>query len=131
MLRAKQKSDFFCYLVAPLNDCACMHIPYMFSCIPESRIANPCDSPCSGTHAFLCYAFCMKQQHTFTVYIEQDEDGVFIGSVPALPACHAEGKTQHEMLANLQEVVRLCARNTKKLPCNTFVGIQNVTLQHA
>jgi predicted RNase H-like HicB family nuclease len=73
----------------------------------------------------------MKQQHTFTVYIEQDEDGVFIGSVPALPACHAEGKTQREMLANLQEVVRLCARNTKKLPHSTFVGIQNVTVQHA
>ncbi|EKD93898.1 MAG: hypothetical protein ACD_28C00034G0010 [uncultured bacterium] len=34
----------------------------------------------------------------FTVYIEQDEDGIFIGSMPAIPSCHAEGKTQVEML---------------------------------
>ncbi len=48
---------------------------------------------------------------SFTAYIEQDEDGMFIGSVPSVPSCYAQGKTQKEMLNNLQDVLRLCLRN--------------------
>lgn len=69
----------------------------------------------------------------FTVYIEQDEDGMFIGSVPAVPSCYAEGKTQEEMLRNLSEVLRLCLRNVDKaeIQKNRFIGIQNLELSHA
>ena len=49
-----------------------------------------------------------------TVYIERDEDGVFIGSIPTIYACYAQGKTQEEMLKNLREVLSLCLRNTNK-----------------
>ena len=63
----------------------------------------------------------------FTVYIERDEDGVFIGSIPSIPSCYAQGKTQEDMLKNLREVLRLCLRNNKNTPGNTkFVGIQNL-----
>ena len=48
----------------------------------------------------------------FVAYIEQDEDGMFIGSIPSIPSCHAEGKTQKEMLKNLEQVLKLCLRNT-------------------
>lgn len=69
----------------------------------------------------------------FTVYIEQDEDGVFIGSIPSLPACHAQGNTQEQMLNNLQEVLKLCIRNTgsQEIEKTRFVGIQNVKISHA
>lgn len=69
----------------------------------------------------------------FTVYIEQDEGGMFIGSIPAVPSCYAEGKTQEEMLRNLSEVLRLCLRNVDKAEVqkNRFVGIQNLELSHA
>lgn len=69
----------------------------------------------------------------FTVYIEQDEDGMFIGSVPAVPSCYAEGKTQPEMLKNLSEVLTLCLRNIDKkaIQKTRFVGIQNLELSHA
>ena len=66
----------------------------------------------------------------FTVYIEKDEDGVFIGSVPQLASCYAQGKTQEEMLSNLKEVILLCDRNQKGAG-HTFVGIQNIELSHA
>lgn len=56
----------------------------------------------------------MKNQ-LFTVYIEQDEDGVFIGSVPSLSGCHAQGKTQEEMFINLRQVIKLCLRNIEKM----------------
>lgn len=69
----------------------------------------------------------------YTVYIEQDEDGIFIGSVPSIPSCYAEGETQEEMLKNLAEVIKLCMRNTNKeeIQKNRFVGIQNLELSHA
>jgi len=69
----------------------------------------------------------------FTVYIEQDEDGMFIGSVPVVPACHAEGRTQKEMLENLQQVLKLCLRNTnvKEAERTKFVGIQNLEFKYA
>jgi len=60
-----------------------------------------------------------------TVYIEQDEDGTFIGSVPSIPSCYAEGETQKEMLENLTEVIKLCMRNVTKeeIQKNRFIGI--------
>lgn len=69
----------------------------------------------------------------FTVYIEQDEDGIFIGSIPTIPSCYAQGKNQAEMLKNLQEVLILCLRNNKQNVNKTrFVGIQNLEVpQHA
>ena len=69
----------------------------------------------------------------FTVYIEQDEDGVFVGSVPSIPSCYAQGKTQEEMLDNLRDVLKLCLRNidSKILEKTKFVGIQNVKVNHA
>ena len=69
----------------------------------------------------------------FTVYIEQDEDGIFVGSVPSIPSCYAQGKTQEEMLDSLRDVLRLCLRNidTKVLEKTKFVGIQNVKVKHA
>lgn len=74
----------------------------------------------------------MKNLH-FIVYIERDEDGVFIGSIPSVPSCYAQGPTQEEMLANLQEVLRLCLRNTDNhdLKNTKFVGIQNLEISHA
>lgn len=69
----------------------------------------------------------------FIVYIEQDEDGVFIGSVPAVPGCHAQGDTQEEMLRNLQEVLKLCLRNIEieDIGDTKFIGIQNLELSNA
>jgi predicted RNase H-like HicB family nuclease len=68
----------------------------------------------------------------FSVYVEQDEDGMFIGSISSLPNCHAQGKTQKEMLKNLAEVATLCLRNHDIKSSQTrFIGIQNLDLAHA
>ncbi|MDO8555292.1 MAG: type II toxin-antitoxin system HicB family antitoxin [bacterium] len=69
----------------------------------------------------------------FTVYIERDEDDMFIGSIPTVPNCHAEGKTQNEMLKNLQQVLKLCLRNVniREVEKTKFVGIQNLEVKYA
>ena len=74
----------------------------------------------------------MKDNH-FIVYIEQDEQGMYIGSIPSIPSCYAQGETQEEMLNNLKEVLTLCLRNIdkKEVSKNRFVGIQDFELSHA
>ena len=41
----------------------------------------------------------------YRVLIEQDEDGVFIAEVPALPGCISQGYTREESLKNIQEAI--------------------------
>ena len=44
----------------------------------------------------------------FKVLIEQDEDGVFVASVPAIPGCHTQGETYEEAIDNVKEAIELC-----------------------
>ena len=41
----------------------------------------------------------------YRVLIEQDEDGVFVAEVPALPGCISQGNTRKEVLQNIQEAI--------------------------
>ena len=41
----------------------------------------------------------------YRVVIEQDEDGVFVTEVPALPGCISQGNTRSEALTNIQEAM--------------------------
>ena len=50
----------------------------------------------------------------FRVLIEQDEDGFFVASVPAIPGCHTQGKTYEEVLENVKEVIELCLEEAKE-----------------
>ena len=43
----------------------------------------------------------------YRVWIEQDEDGVFVAEVPALPGCISQGGTREEALRNIREAVTL------------------------
>ena len=38
-----------------------------------------------------------KEKQQFKVIIEQDEDGLFVASVPSLPGCHTQAKTIKEL----------------------------------
>ena len=41
----------------------------------------------------------------YRVLIEQDEDGVYVGEVPALPGCVSQGQTRAELLDNIKEAI--------------------------
>jgi len=49
----------------------------------------------------------MKNQ-TFTVLIEQDEDGYYVATVPALKSCYTQAKTLAELYPRIREVIKLC-----------------------
>ena len=68
----------------------------------------------------------MKRE--FYVVIERDEDGYFVGEVPQLRACYAQGRSIDELLENIREVILLCLEELgdehKILP--EFIGVQKV-----
>lgn len=43
----------------------------------------------------------------YRVLIEQDEDGVFVAEVPALPGCISQGQTRAEATENIREAIAL------------------------
>jgi predicted RNase H-like HicB family nuclease len=49
-----------------------------------------------------------KKLQEFKIIIEQDEDGYFVASVPALPGCHTQAKTFPELKKRIREAILLC-----------------------
>ena len=43
----------------------------------------------------------------YTIVIEKDEDGYYVGSVPALPGCHTQGMSIDQLLERMQEAIAL------------------------
>ncbi len=41
----------------------------------------------------------------YRVLIEQDEDGIFVATVPQLPGCISDGKTRKEAINNIKEAI--------------------------
>lgn len=66
------------------------------------------------------------------VLIEQDENGMYVGSVPFLRSCYTQGRTLNELYKNLREVVELCVDVEKdffghKVQTSRIVGFQNLS----
>lgn len=49
----------------------------------------------------------------YRVVIEQDEDGMFVVEVAALPGCVSQGKTRSEALKNIQEAIEVYLESLK------------------
>jgi antitoxin HicB len=41
----------------------------------------------------------------YRVLLEQDEDGIFIATVPELPGCISQGKIREEAISNIKDAV--------------------------
>lgn len=56
----------------------------------------------------------MDKNLQFKVIIEQDENGVFVASVPAIPGCHTQGDTYEEAVKGIEEAIQLCLEVAKE-----------------
>lgn len=72
-------------------------------------------------------------KNDFFMVIERDEDGFYVGEVPALRACYAQGKTLEELLKNIREVISLCLEDDPDAMkhASEFIGVQKVTVEMA
>lgn len=43
----------------------------------------------------------------YRVWIEQDENGIFVAKVPSLPGCISQGRTRQEALESIREAMEL------------------------
>ena len=69
----------------------------------------------------------MEKQHRYLVLIEQDEDGIFVGSVPALKGCHTQAKSLEDLWSRIREAIELCLEvEVQKEPPMRFVGMQHI-----
>ena len=50
----------------------------------------------------------------YRVVFEQDEDGVFIVTCPALPGCISQGQTRTEAQANIREAISAYLKSLRK-----------------
>jgi antitoxin HicB len=50
----------------------------------------------------------------YRVYLEQDEEGMFVATCPALPGCVSQGKTRAEATANVREAIEGYIKSLKK-----------------
>ncbi|KKQ41442.1 MAG: hypothetical protein US60_C0039G0005 [Microgenomates group bacterium GW2011_GWC1_37_8] len=75
----------------------------------------------------------------FKVLIEQDEDGIYVASVPELPGCYTQGKTLEEVRDRIKEVIELVLesdsqlleeKRAKSTPSSVFFGIEDVTIKY-
>jgi predicted RNase H-like HicB family nuclease len=67
----------------------------------------------------------MKKE--FSVVIEKDEDGYFVGSVPELRGCHTQARSLDELMERVKEAILLCleVEGVEKEGLE-FVGVQRV-----
>ena len=50
----------------------------------------------------------------YRIVIEQDEDGMFVAEVPALPGCISQGATRGEAMANITDAIVAYLASLKK-----------------
>ena len=68
----------------------------------------------------------------FTVLIEQDEDGIYVASVPELPGCHTQAETLDELNRRIKEAIELYFEvEAEKGEENhlDFIGLQKVKVE--
>ncbi len=71
----------------------------------------------------------MRNQRKFTVVIERDEDGFYVGTVPTLPGCHTQAKTLDTLMKRIREAVALCLESEGDAGrALELVGVQQISI---
>ncbi len=73
-----------------------------------------------------------RKTYRFPVVIEQDEDGVYVATVPAIPGCHTQAANLPELDARIREAITLCidvlSERANELPQNKFIGVHEMEI---
>jgi len=65
----------------------------------------------------------------FSVIIERDAEGYYVGTVPALRGCHSQARPLDELMLRIREAVEVCleAQGDSLEPLD-FVGVQTISV---
>jgi predicted RNase H-like HicB family nuclease len=69
----------------------------------------------------------------YTVVLEQEQDGGYIATVPALPGCISQGDTRGEAVSNIREAIRLYVEDCRDAgdPVPTEAGKEFIEVEAA
>ena len=66
----------------------------------------------------------------FSVIIERDAEGYYVGSVPELRGCHTQARSLDTLMKRIREAIELCLEvEAENLTPNEFVGVQRVLVE--
>ena len=69
-------------------------------------------------------------KNEYTILIEKDEDGYYVGSIPALPGCHSQARSVDQLMERMEEAIALwldVEQDTDPSPLE-WVGIQRLAV---
>lgn len=103
----------------------------MYEVKPTSRFkkvfGRSPEAGCPSVRIILGEVGIMARQ--FSVIIEQDQDGYYVASVPALRGCHTQAKSLDELSVRVKEAIELCLEvednDAERLE---FIGVQQVSV---
>jgi predicted RNase H-like HicB family nuclease len=65
----------------------------------------------------------------FSVIIERDTEGYYVGTVPALRGCHTQAHSLDELMMRIREAVEVCLEaQGDELESLDFVGVQTIRI---
>lgn len=73
----------------------------------------------------------MPMLQDYDIVIEQDEEGYYVASVPALPGCHTQAESLDVLMERVKEAIEVCAEEVDNQELGRglrFVGVQRVTV---
>ena len=66
----------------------------------------------------------------YTIFIEKDKDGYYVGSIPSLPGCHSQARSVDLLMERVEEAIALwleVEQETDPSPLE-WVGIQRLAV---
>ncbi|MDO8589115.1 MAG: type II toxin-antitoxin system HicB family antitoxin [Armatimonadota bacterium] len=73
-----------------------------------------------------------QRKYHSPVIIEQDEDGIYVATVPTLRGCHTQARTLAELDERIREAAALCLEaefgETIDIPQNKFIGVHELEI---
>ena len=71
-----------------------------------------------------------KEKIDFSVFVEQDEDGIYVAKVPELEGCYTQGKTLEEVIQRIKEAIEVCLEADKEeVNPMRFIGMQKIQVK--
>ena len=69
------------------------------------------------------------KKREFTVIVERDEDGFYVGSVLELVGCHTQARSLDQLMRRIREAIELCleVQQEEGERCE-FVGVQRIAI---
>ena len=61
----------------------------------------------------------------FHVIIEQDEDGYYVATIPALKSCYTQAKSLEALYPRIKEVIELCLEEETPEPIK-FIAVEEI-----